>query len=677
MKKAIIFILSFYLVGNAFAYSRNYDVLKYNLYVDWSDILQSNKGEIEKRKWNGNMKITFVPKVDNLTEIELDAVGLKIDDISFKVVNEEMLDGSQNITLFDDKIRIEMSFLDYIITTKDTIELSIDYAYINPYNKGFSYRNSADTFPSDFVPDINAPSAGTLNEPQDARYWMPCNDVPSDKALWDIVVSVPVGIKAVSNGSLDSSVIYNDVETFYWSSKCPMPTYLMTIAAADYELRIERMQINSTDIDSVDVYYYTFPGDWEGENGCSAEKNLSTTQKAMQIFSDLFGNYPFEKYGYATVDYTHLGFRTLGMEHQTITTSNRYWVRNFIPVPTWTAFAHELGHHWFGNMVTCKEWTDLWFNEGGATWTEAIYSERINGYIDTAAYFNFMQSRRVSYIDYSKKDSNFYVPVGKIYNPDSALFQYSTLTYSKSSWIFHSLRVLLGDDIFPLCRKLLDEYKFGNISIYEFADFFVENVTNPPHNIDMKKFIEQFVIYGGHPKYIINTNVASNTAPFIINMNLIQTQEKTDNVIDDFLMYIKVDFFDSDDNFIKSEYIVNDKQEQDYTFILDKEPTKIIFDTTRSLLEIIENNLTSIENYTDNVIKIFPNPSNNNEINIASDLGISTIIITDLRGNTILSDLQPLNYFSNNYTFLLPNIETGTYFIIINSKNIYKLIVAE
>ena len=675
MKKIIIFIFAFYLLGNIFTYSRNYDVLRYDLFVDWSNILKSNKGELEKREWNAIMKITLVPTVDNLTSIELDAVKLKIDNIDINIVNMSVAVGPVDITIFDGKINIYMSFLDYVISPQDTIQLKIDYTYTNPYNKGFSYRNSSDHFPPDFIHDIDVPSAGTLNEPQNARCWLPCNDVPNDKALWSIAVNVPVGMKAVSNGSLDSSVVYNDNETFYWSSKHPLPPYLMTIAAADYELHTERMQINSTDTDSVDVYYYTFPGDWEGENGCSAERNLSPTQKAIQIFSDLFGNYPFEKYGYATVDYTYLGFRSLGMEHQTITTSNRYWVKDFVPVPGWTGFAHELGHHWFGNMVTCNKWTDIWFNEGGATWTEAIYLERIKGYIDTTAYFNFMRSRRESYIDYSKKESNFYIPVGKIYDPEFALFNHSILTYSKSSWIFHHLRILLGDEIFPLCKKLLEQYKFSNISVDEFADFFVDNVPNPPHNIDMKKFIEQFIIYGGHPQYAINSNIISENAPFIVNMNLTQTQKKTDNIIDDFLMYIKVDFIDAEDNLIKSEYIVNDKQEQDYTFILDEKPSKIIFDTTRALVEIIENNLIGIDEYADNVIKIFPNPLQKSEINIASDLDIDSIIIIDLYGNIILDNLQISKHFNNKYTLLLPNIEAGTYFLIINNKNIYKLII--
>ena len=682
MKKIILFTFAFYLLGGAFTYSRDYDVLEYDLFVDWSVILDSDKGETDKRWWFGDMKITLVPTVDKPSFIELDAVDLVIYSVTVKVgldTNSSTSIYLNNLQIDNGKLLIPLVF-SFFIFQNDTIQLEINYGYTNPYNKGFSHRNSQDEFSADWKHDIDASSAGTLNEPQDARYWMPCNDVPDDKALWNVAVNVPIGMKAVSVGSLDSSVVstHSPTETFYWSSKHPLPPYLMTIAAADYDLHIERMQINSTDTDSIDVYYYTFPGDWEWENGCSAERNLSPTQKTMQMFSDLFGNYPFEKYGYATVDYTYLGFQSAGMEHQTITTSNRYWVKNFIPVPGWTGFAHELGHHWFGNMVTCKTWNDLWFNEGGATWTEAIYTERIKGYIDTAAYFKFMGDRRNSYIGYVKKDptlKRFSTPVGKINDPDSALFQYSILTYSKSSWIFHHLRVLLGDEIFPLCKKLLEEYKFSNISIDDFSDFFVNNVPNPPHNINMKKFIEQFVIYGGHPQYIINTNVITDNVPFIVNMNLIQTQEKTDNVIDNFLMYIKVDFFDADNNFIKSEYIVNDKQEQDYTFTLNKKPSKVVFDTTRALVEIIENNFVSIADYNDNVIKVFPNPSFKNEINIVSDSDINSIVITDLRGNIILDSLQITANFSNTYTLLLPNIETGTYFITINSKNIYKLVV--
>ena len=684
MKKVLIFIFSFYLLGNISAYSRNYDVLQYDLYVDWTDILNSNKGEPDKRNWFGNIFITLTPLVNNTTEIEFDAVGLDIRDIFLNSMDMEYI--ISNYVISDKKLIIPVPN----INIGDTIKLIICYTYTNPYNKGFSYRNSEDTFPDDWEHDIDAPSAGSLNEPQDARYWIPCNDVPDDKALWNIAVAVPYGMKAVSNGSLDSSVVTHidypdgsteDVkETFYWTSKHPMPPYLMTIAAADYELNIERIQINSTDNDSLDVYYYTFPGDWNGTNkGCNAKRMLSPTEKSMQIFSDLFGNYPFEKYGYATVDYTHLGYKSLGMEHQTITTTNRYWVKTFLDSLYFTSFAHELAHHWFGNMVTCKTWNDLWFNEGGATWAEALYVERIKDSIDTKMYFNFMMARRESYLRFVNNDTTntfFSTPIGKIENPASALFDYSILTYSKASFIFHHLRMLLGDDVlFPLYKKLFEEYKFGNISINEFADFFVKNVPNPPKNVNLKKFIEQYVIYGGHPKYTIKSivNKTKENRYFIITL-LQQVQEESDNVLYCYETYLKIDFLDEENNLIASKYVNGSYRFFSQSFVLDKEPSKIVFDTTFALLEVVENTLTNIidDNYND--VNIFPNPTfSDNEITITSNIIIKSIVITDLQGNIISNNYMQLE--ENKYSLLIPKLETGTYFIAINENNIYKLII--
>jgi hypothetical protein len=212
----------------------------------------------------------------------------------------------------------------------------------------------------------------------------------------------------------------------------------------------------------------------------------------------------------------------------------------------------------------------------------------------------------------------------------------------------------------------------------EFTDFFVVNVPNPPHNIDIKKFIEQFVIYGGHPRYVVNSDISRDNNSFLVNMNLTQTQEKNETVIDDFLMYIKVDFLDTDNNLIKSKYIINDSQEQNYNFILEKEPKKIILDTTMSLLEIMENNITSIFDYADNVINIFPNPTfSNNEITIISNECLESIVVTDLQGNIIANNLQISTYTDNKYSLILPKLSSGAYFILVNKNNIYKLIVNE
>ena len=197
----------------------------------------------------------------------------------------------------------------------------------------------------------------TLSEPYGARDWWPCKDDPSDKAdSVDIIVTVPSEQIVVSNGLLiDEQDLPNGKKTYHWSERYPICTYLVSIATYPYTFWTDTyVGLNG---DTLPLEYYVYPDHYE-----LVYDNYLLTNDMMEVFANKFGEYPFmgEKYG-------HVEFgRGGGMEHQTISSMGGHseWL-----------IAHELGHQWWGDLVTCSSFHHIWLNEGFARFSEAIWDE--------------------------------------------------------------------------------------------------------------------------------------------------------------------------------------------------------------------------------------------------------------------------------------------------------------
>ena len=201
-------------------------------------------------------------------------------------------------------------------------------------------------------------------EPEGARHWFPCWDKPSDKALLDLTVKVPIAAKCGSNGALVDSIINGDTLTYHWASAQPLATYLMVITARlNYNLDIVYWHKLSNPADSIPLrFYYN-----AGENPYYIESILPDM---TTYYSQNFIEHPFQKNGFATLN---SDFAWGGMENQTLTSlCPNCWVEYLV--------AHEYAHQWFGDMITCATWADIWLNEGFATWMEAFWDERTGGY---------------------------------------------------------------------------------------------------------------------------------------------------------------------------------------------------------------------------------------------------------------------------------------------------------
>ncbi|MBT5734517.1 T9SS type A sorting domain-containing protein [bacterium] len=310
----------------------------------------------------------------------------------------------------------------------------------------------------------------TLSEAYCARSWWPSKDDPSDKADSVYVrVTVPANPNFIvaSNGLLDSITNDGDKNTFFWKEKYPITTYLVSLAIYPYTIWSEQY-ISSISNDTMAIEHYVFPDRYE-----SSFSNYSLTGEMISFFSGLFGEYPFisEKYGHA--DFKWGG----GMEHQTLSSMGSS-SQNLI--------VHELGHSWWGNLITCKTFNDIWLNEGFARYCQALWVEHING---KEAYFSFMN-------DYA------YYGDGTIYveNPssNSQIFN-SNLSYNKASWVLHMLRRKVGDDTF---FEILKSYASNDTLAYNAAstaDF--QKISEDISDQNLELFFQQWIYEEGYPKY--------------------------------------------------------------------------------------------------------------------------------------------------------------------------------
>lgn len=328
-------------------------------------------------------------------------------------------------------------------------------------------------------PSWGAQATWSLSQPYNAHDWWPCKQSLQDKIdSSDVWMTVANTLKAGSNGVLRAVIpVQGGRSRYEWRHRYPIDYYLVSVATAPYiDYSFYVTFPNSTDSMLVQNYVYTNPATlnfWK--------TRIDSTAQMIQHFSELFGRYPFwqEKYGHCMAPLSG------GMEHQTMTTQGNFNTELTV---------HELGHQWFGDAVTCGTWSDIWLNEGFASYCEYLFRER----------FQTPASARAKMQDVH--DDVMSVATGTVYSPDTTdenrLFS-SRLTYNKGSAVVHTLRFHVGNDttFFSMLRLYQQQYAFKTATTEEFKRL-AENYLG----YDLDTFFDQWVYGEGYPRFSATWN---------------------------------------------------------------------------------------------------------------------------------------------------------------------------
>lgn len=317
-----------------------------------------------------------------------------------------------------------------------------------------------------------APALWTLSEPYGALYWWPCKQDLNDKAdSLDVWVTTNTGQRAASNGLLVAEeTLPGDLVRFHWRHRYPIAHYLVALAVTNYAVYSDFVPLENT---TVEVLNYVYP-----ENLADAQAGTAATIEQMQLFSELFGEYPFadEKYGHAQFGWGG------GMEHQTMTFMGGFY---------YELVAHELAHQWFGDKVTCGSWEDIWLNEGFATYLSGLAYE----FIETDWWMSFKRGRR---------DHIVSQPGGSVKCTDttsiSRIFD-GRLSYAKGGYVLHMLRWVCGDSaFFTGVRNYLNDPDLGYGSAVT-ADLVAH--LEAASDMDLAGFMDDWYVGEGYPIYTV------------------------------------------------------------------------------------------------------------------------------------------------------------------------------
>ncbi len=358
----------------------------------------------------------------------------------------------------------------------------------------------------DYVPIL-----WTLSEPYGAKEWWPCKDQLPDKLdSVDVILHYPAVIggetmQGVSNGVLVSEDVSGNQKTSRWRHRHKILAYLVAVAITNY-VQIEQQ---AGIYRSFPVKHYVYP-----EDSIEASMFLPVTSDLMNFYEQKYGEYRFsdEKYGHAEFEWGG------GMEHTTIT---------FIGGFSRGLIAHELAHQWFGDDVTCGSWSDIWLNEGFATYSEALTQEAFDGedaFKSWRRYANRLIIREPHHSLYVYDDDTLDV---------DRLFSWRT-TYLKGAMVLHMIRRRAGDSLFFESLRAYRQKFRENAAM---TDDFLQ-VLDSVSGMDFTEFFDDWVYGKGYPSYQVSRRFVSGTV-----WEITIDQAQSDSSVEFFEMPLTLRFY--------------------------------------------------------------------------------------------------------------------------------------
>jgi aminopeptidase N len=500
--------------------------------------------DLEQKKVLGDVTHSLSILRDGTSKISFDSVGLTIQSVT---VNK----AAAKFETTADKLIVP---LPSAAKTGEKFEIAIRY-------EGKPTKGMYFILPDKDYPD-RPKQIWTQGESEDTRYYLPTYDYPNDRLTTDTIITVPTSWITVSNGKLISvSDGGKGLKTWTWKESVPSSTYLITIVAGEFEEVKDSWR-------GIPVTYYAPKG-----RGDRLPVNYSRTPAMIDLFSKKLGvDYPWEKYAQAMVD----DFVAGGMENSSATTNTSSSLNHAKIAAELTTnedglISHELGHQWFGDLVTCKDWGDIWLNEGFATymnyvWIEAHYPK------DQSEYERWSNARGWF------EEGNLYTkPIVRHDFDDSSEFDGNA--YTKGGWVLYMLRHQLGEDAFYRGLKHYLEVNRGkNVVTADLAKA-MEEATHT--NVD--QFFSLWLYGAGAPKFELSYTFDNEKHQVALTVK--QTQ-KVEGRVGIFSVPVDVEITTATGP--KLYPITVTKANQIFTFPSDSAPLLVLFDKGGHMLKSAE-----------------------------------------------------------------------------------------
>tara|TARA_R110002096_G_scaffold403766_3_gene601311 strand:+ start:3951 stop:6563 length:2613 start_codon:yes stop_codon:yes gene_type:complete len=514
--------------------------------------------DFKKRSISGTAEIRFSPIASPQSEVQLDAVDLRIASVessreleSYHVTTEKL------VFLFADEIE-----------AGEDVTLTI--AYSAEPQDGLFFR----------TPEMGYKKGDThlwtQGEPERHRFWFPSYDYPNERFSTEVICHVPAGMTVLSNGKLMAQETDGNLTSYHWLQSKPHVNYLVSVVAGYFE----KLEDAHKDLP---IGFFTPPSDFP-----EAANSFVDTKKILEFFEQEIGvPYPWDKYYNVCVQ----GYPYGGMENTSVTTltTRTLFSKETENLETTRHLdAHEVAHQWFGDLVTCKDWTHLWLNEGFATYYTELYEEHTFG----REHLLYRMHRNARRVIESKDDK----PIAWR-NYDRPWEQFDYRAYPKGAWVLHMLRSQLGPELYRKAIKTYLERHEYDVVVTEDLNAAIEDVSGRSFD----RFFDQWVYHGGVPKLDVQYSWDANKKQARIKVS--QTQAVNVRVLMfQFPLPIRFHLAETVKDFVVD---ISTKEEEFY-FALPEAPSAVRIDPDYTVLADIS-------------IKL-PNPLTEAQANLEDDV---------------------------------------------------------
>jgi aminopeptidase N len=511
----------------------------------------------DKQFLNGTATLSFKPYFYPQNTLELDAKGMDIHSIDL------ISPKNKSLKYTYDKNKILIS-LDKTYQRKDSFTVQIKYtAKPNELPKGGSEAITSDKGLYFINPDGKEPNKPrqiwTQGETESSSCWFPTIDTPNERTTQEMYITVDTNFVVLSNGEFIYSQKNADgTKTDHWKQELPHAPYLFMMAVGEFKIYKDHWH-------DMEVNYYVEP-----PFAPYAKAIFGNTPEMIEFFSNKLGyKYPWAKYSEVVVrDYVSgamentsatIFYEALQVDDRSLLDEN--W--DFI-------IAHELFHHWFGDLVTCESWSNLPLNESFANYSEYLWAEHKYG-IDEAELH-----REKELFEYFEEANRKQEPLIRYrYLDKEAMFDRHS--YNKGGCILHMLRKYVGDEAFFESLKLyLNRNQFTSVEVHDLRLAF-EDVTGEDHNW----FFNQWFLSPGHPELKVMHTYNNG----LLRLHVDQLQDSLRTPI--YRLPLGIDIWV---NGIKTtQNIIIDKASQDFDFPLPAQPQLVYFDSEDQLVANIDH----------------------------------------------------------------------------------------